>query len=349
MGHRACFILIKNEKERTFYYSRYGSNILDRNILGGFRQLVSFIEDQDCISETEWLRQGGGQDGGLLLDYQQRVLIWYGEEKTDWDPVYRGVFLKVVRQLWVDWDVRWAYNYSQDILNYAGYPRAPQYLGYYKQEYRTHLDPARDGSIKESSLSGILSIIDSEQQCRLIALDQPVYAYLLSGPAFFSNWKEVPQLESLLICTTSNPYWEEGDPDVPHECWGGIHLNLSERKLEYWAQYFNLGVEQLISPLWPGWEITIHYDEFEWQEKITNGALSFKIKSEKEVLLEVLPALKGSMPTAEVDDQITIAQTIASYATQPKRQTLILKIVVYVILSFLLIFFLWVLLFKFLV
>ena len=36
MGHRACYILIKNEKERTFYYSRYGSNIMDHNILGGF-------------------------------------------------------------------------------------------------------------------------------------------------------------------------------------------------------------------------------------------------------------------------------------------------------------------------
>ena len=342
MGHRACFILIKNEKERTFYYSRYVSNILDRNILGGFRQLVSFIEREDVISEAKWLSLGGGQDGGLLLDCQQRVLIWYGGEKTNWDPVYRGVFLMVARQLWKGWDIRWAYNSELDILDYAGYPREPLHLDDFKQEPRIHLDPARDGSIKESSLSGILSIIDSDQQCRLIPLDQTIYSYLLSGPAFFSNWKEVPQLESLLIDTTSNPYWEEGEPDVLHECRGGIHLNLSAQTLDYWKQFRSLGIEQLISPMWSGWQITMHYDEFEWQEKFTKGALSFKVKSISEILAEMLPLGVWSEKPRELDDQ-EIEETIAKLATRPYGPALIVKIMAYLILVGILILFLWVL------
>lgn len=346
MGHRACYLLIKNEKERAFYYSRYGSIIMDDNILGGFSQLVSSIERKDVISEAKWLSLGGGQDGGLLLDYQQRVLVWYGEEKTNWDPVYRGVFLKVARQLWKGWDIRWAYNSERDILDYAGYPREPLYLEDFKQVSRIHLDPAHDGSIKESSLPGILSIIDSEQQCRLIPLDQPVYSYLLSGPAFFSNWKEVPQLESLLIDTTSNyPFWDERDPHVPHvphECYGGIHLNLLEQKLDYWAKYFKQGDEQLIFPMWPGWKITIHYDEFEWQEKITKGALSFKVKSISEILEEMLPLRVWSEKPGELDNQ-EIEETIAKLATRPYGPALIIKIMVYLILLGILILFLWVL------
>ena len=340
MGNRACYLLIKNEKERAFYYCRYSSNIMDHFILSGFSELVSSIEMEDVISETKWLSLGGGQDGGLLLDCQQRVLIWYGGEKTNWDPVYRGVFLEVARQLWVGWDIRWAYNSELDILNHAGYPREPLYLDDFKQEPRIHLDPARDGSIKESSLSGILSIIDSDQQCRLIPLDQTIYSYLLSGPAFFSNWKEVPQMESLLIDTTSRPFWDEGDPDVPHGCWGGIHLNLLEQKLDYWARYFLLGTDQFISPIWPGWEITAHYDEFEWQEKITKGALSFKVKSISEILEEMLPL--GVWSEKPIVDH-EIEEMIAKQPIRRHKLALVIKIMACLVLVGILILFLWVL------
>lgn len=341
MGHRACFILIKNEKERAFYYSRYGSNILDRNILGGFRQLVSFIEDLDVISETEWLRQGGGQDGGLLLDYQQRVLIWFGEEKTNWDPVYRGVFLKVARQLWKAWDIRWAYNSELDILDYAGYPREPLISDNYNGAPPSLLDPQKDGVIEEWG-SGVLSIIDTNQQCRLIPLNQPVYTYLLSGPAFFARWEDVPQLENLVINTIPSPIFEEPEPNLLQNCAGGIHLNLSAQTLDYWEKSHYLDMEQLILPMWPGWQITIHYDEFEWQEKITKGALSFKVKSISETLAEMLPLGLWSEKPRELDDQ-EIEETIAKLATRPYGPALIVKIMVYLILAGILILFLWVL------
>ena len=335
MGHRACFICIKSDGKREFYYSRHASKYMDEALLGGLVGIARIIPGGTSLNEEEWLAQSGAQDGELLIDYQRKVVIWNGESETHWDPIYRRVFLKMVRPIWKDWDIRWAYNRELDILDYAGYPRKPQYLDHFKQKPRIHLDPARDGSIKER-LPGILSIIDSAQQCWLIPLDQTIYAYLLSGPAFFLHWKEVPQLKSLLIDTTSIPFYEEGDPDVPHECWGGIHLNLLEQKLDYWAQYFNRGVEQLISPMWPGWEITIHYDEFEWQERMTNAALAFKIKSNEEIMLEIFLSEKME----------AMKETTTQFGTKPNQEGLAIKIVVYAILTIFLIFILWILLGK---
>jgi len=347
MGYHACFILIKSDGKREFYYLRQAPNYLNNALLWGSDHVVSLFYDETPINEEEWLAKSGGLDEELLLDCRQKVVIWYGERQTYWNPIYRRVFLKVAQPNWKDWEIRWAYNRFQDIREYAGYPIRQLFLDGYKQESRSHLDPERDGQITEF-LRGVLSIIDQTNQCRLIPLDQWVDDYLLSGPAFFERWEEVPQLESLLINTIPIPWYEDADPNVPQGCGGGIHLNLSMRTLDYWQQSHTLGVEQLIFPMWPGWQITMHYDEFEWQERITNGALSFKIKSEKEVFLEVFPVLTGFMPTGEVDDQVFIEETIAQFATQPTQKITILKITGYLILSFLLILFLWALMLIFL-
>ena len=341
MGNRACYLLIKNEKERAFYYCRYSSNIMDHFILSGFSELVSSIERKDVISEAKWLSLGGGQDGGLLLDCQQRVLIWYGGEKTNWDPVYRGVFLEVAGQLWKGWDIRWAYNSELDILDYAGYPREPLISDHYNRVPPSLLDPQKDGVIEEWG-SGVLSIIDASQQCRLIPLNQQVYTYLLSGPAFFARWEDVPQLENLVINTIPSPIFEEPEPNSLQNCAGGIHLNLSAQTLDYWEKSHYPGMKQLISPMWSGWQITMHYDEFEWQEKITKGALLFKIESKKEILGEFLPLRVWSEKTGELDDQ-EIEETIAKLATRPYGPALFIKIMAYLILAGILILFLWVL------
>lgn len=341
MGHRACYILIKNNGKRSFHFSRYGSKFLETGILGGPKELADNILVADTISETEWLDLGGGQDGGLLLDYQQRVLIWYGEEKTKWNPVYRGVFLKVARQLWKGWDIRWAYNSELDILDYAGYPREPLISDHYNRVPPSLLDPQKDGVIEEWG-SGVLSIIDASQQCRLIPLNQQVYTYLLSGPAFFARWEDVPQLENLVINTIPSPIFEEPEPNSLQNCAGGIHLNLSAQTLDYWEKSHYPGMKQLISPMWSGWQITMHYDEFEWQEKITKGALLFKIESKKEILGEFLPLRVWSEKTGELDDQ-EIEETIAKLATRPYGPALFIKIMAYLILAGILILFLWVL------
>ncbi len=336
MGHRACFILIESEKERTFYYSRYGSFCMDNRILGGFESLLNFIRDNHAISEMEWLGKCGAQDGEMLMDCQNRVLIWNGEGDASWNPVYRQVFLQVVRDQWQGWDIRFAYNVAQDILNYAGYPQKPLNLERFKDEPQIQLDPAQDGLVKEI-LPGILSILDSNQQCRLIPLNLKIYGCLLSGPAFFSRWEEVPQLEKLVIDTIHS---EGIDFNGPRWCGGGIHLNLLEQKMEYWVKYFIPGIEQLIAPMWPGWQITIHFDEFVWQEKITNGALSFKVESMSEILEELLP-LKAWLEKPIALENQEIEETIGKLATRSYELALIIKIMVYLILIGILVLFLW--------
>ena len=341
MGHRACFIFIKSDGKREFYYSRQASNSLDDALLRGLDGIARLIQDETPISEAEWLFKSGGQDGELLMDYQKKVVIWYGGSETRQDPIYRRVLLKVLRQFWKDWDIRWAYNEVQDIREYAGYPLVEPYLDFYKQLPRAQLDPDRDGQIK-GYLSGVLSIIDSANQCRLIPLHEAVHIYLLSGPAFFARWEAVQQLESLVINTIPLSYWDEEEPNEPQGCGGGIHLNLSTRTLDYWQPSRDLGMAQLIFPMWKGWQITMHYDEFEWQERITNGVLRFKIKSEEEVLAEVLSGLGGVMPEEAIRNAAALsAAEAARLAKQPKPQTLLLKIFVYLLLIFIATYLVW--------
>lgn len=344
MGHRACFIFIKGDGKREFYYSRQASNLLDDALLGGLDGIARLTYVENLINEEEWLASSGSQDGELLVDYQNKVVIWSGESETRWDPIYRRVFLKVVRQFWENWDIRWAYNRAQDIREYAGYPLIEPYLDFYRQLSRSQLDPDRDGQIKDW-LGGVLSIIDSANQCRLIPLGEGVYTYLLSGPAFFARWQEVPQLESLVINTVPIPLFEEAEPNVPRSCGGGIHLNLSERTLDYWQPSHSPDIELLIHPMWPGWQITGHYDEFEWQERITDGALSFKIQSDEEVLAEVLPGLGGVMPEEAMRNAAALAAAEAArLATLPKPQTTILEISFYLFLSGIAAYLVWALL-----
>ena len=92
--------------------------------------------------------------------------------------------------------------------------------------------------------------------------------------------------------------------------------------------------------MWPGWEITIHYDEFEWQEKITKGALSFKVKSISEILEEMLPL--GVWSEKPIVDH-EIEEMIAKQPIRRHKLALVIKIMACLVLVGILILFLWVL------
>src|SRR5688572_33088903 len=107
MGHRANLIVIDGG-QRELYYSHWAANRLDCDLFWGPAIATAFARRQRSEADGAELLDEVWAEGGAIIDHATRTLCWYGGQRASYDIPYRRVLLRMMRELWPGWTVRWA-------------------------------------------------------------------------------------------------------------------------------------------------------------------------------------------------------------------------------------------------
>jgi hypothetical protein len=112
MGHRANFIIIRDNAARVYYDQWAALGCIDTFAVGP----TEAVNALTGMEETDELMDWALAEGGYLLDFDRKVAICFGEpfdefESEDDDSVAfdqdRLSFLKQIASAWTDWKLVW--------------------------------------------------------------------------------------------------------------------------------------------------------------------------------------------------------------------------------------------------
>jgi hypothetical protein len=188
-------------------------------------------------------------EGGAVIDLDCRVLVLFGGDDISWDVPLRRLYLKLLRQVWSGWEIRWAPLGILDLADYVGLPR--------KLVMSRAQPDARllAGLVSPRRPITIGSTLLENQEMRLFPLRGDVLEFLCAGPRLVESARE-----------------ESGYASMPLDEWGswlpmgGFHIDVHRRRVEYWsARTLSAEPETLAAGKWPGWRLHWLEDNFEAQ------------------------------------------------------------------------------------
>lgn len=184
-------------------------------------------------------------EGGLLLDRDQRRLLFWGGEEIKYTPCLRRVFLPALRLLWPEWTVEWALYGVADLADALHIDRAMVLTGWVEEGF----DP--DNPLPDDAL------LDSEYETTLLTVreqDGMVFDYCvqcLPGAVLSMG----PHLLDALTKKKPGTLPHERDEDFD----GGAFLDWTTRDLWVWGRS-TLDPRYLaaLAALWTGWHVAGH-------------------------------------------------------------------------------------------
>ena len=307
MGQRANIIVIQDGKS-DLYYCHWCAVSLPADLFWGPEPAVAFARNQldarslgpeipmrrpDISSRsadkprepgTEGWLDDQWAEGGALIDLDDRVLVLFGGDDVLWDVPLRRLYLELLRQTWVGWEVRWAHLGILDLADYVGLPRRlvmsrgePDAL-----PLPALVDPQRPATIG--------SVLLENQEVRLFPLRGVVLQFLCAGPKLVESARE-----ELAYAFMPLDEWESWLPK------GGFHIDVARQQVELWSAYTSSkDPEALLPGKWPGWRIHWLRDDFEAQLERLGDRLRWpwrSIDTELSWVQSMLMSESGPAPT----------------------------------------------------
>ncbi|NGP59181.1 hypothetical protein FLT15_12690 [Paenibacillus thiaminolyticus] len=175
MGQRANLIVVRNGSYQM-YYTHWCANTLPRDLFWGPEEALAFIESQQLTEE--WLDDRWAE-GGVIIDLDQNVLLWYGGEDIMYDVPLRRQLFALMQPFWSGWELRWAKAGIVGMANYLNYP-----LEHVRSvEYAADLPAIIEPDSKGGFIRIIASIVFPDGELRIFPLSGTFDEYALAGPS----------------------------------------------------------------------------------------------------------------------------------------------------------------------
>lgn len=265
MGHRANLIIIENRKY-ALYYTHWGAITITNDLFWGPQHAIDFVRGLRAVDESSWLDDVWAE-GGAVIDCDNQQLLLYGGDVLLYDVPLRRVYLGMLRRVWEGWDVRWAYEGIADMADLVDYPRT-KVLSNRDNEYEP-LDSLAPPLEKE--WTDKVGSFCSDNRLRLFPLYGDLEYYLLAGPRL----EELGQSSTAVDFVPLDEWLKDEFPE------GGFHIDSNTKRLDYWIARDVPELPQKVARLWPGWNVTWHRDEFEFQLDAAAGKLRFPYRSKE--------------------------------------------------------------------
>lgn len=236
MGNRANLILVENGEWRLYYSHWVGCRMLDALAFGP-EMARRYFESQRHCARDEWTDPVWA-DGGAVVDFDRRRLIFFGDELMETMPERRAM-LAVLALTWLGFEVGWAYGGTDELVAYLGVdPRWE--LGRPGQELT--LAHRRD------DLCHVVSVVGANGSVRLWPLWWGSSA-AWHGPDLLDRLpgKGLGRLSLGMI------------PE------SGVHVDISRATVGVWLTGEARGVFDELPRRWTQWEIECWDDRYEEQ------------------------------------------------------------------------------------
>ncbi|OKP92742.1 hypothetical protein [Paenibacillus sp. P32E] len=317
MGQRANLVIVRN---RTYelYYSHWCANTLPRDLFWGPEYATPFIEMQTKVDESGWLNDIWAE-GGAVLDVDMKKLLIYGGEDIRFDIPLRNLYLQLLGKTWAGWEVEWASGGIADIASYVGYPKEKVLTDHEDDLKGISLTPPEYRDWVET----IASVSFSANEMLMFPLGGGIDEYLFHGPEMVQKINRAYGYPKLTL--------SEWKKDFPL---GGFHLDIAQKRLEFWHADVISGLSRQLQCIWPGWDVIENYSDYESQLRSTHGLLQFQTVHEQQLLDELTvhllnestSPLKGLLymaeKMAEEGKEVEINPYALTFHNQPLTQEL---------------------------
>lgn len=295
MGQRANLIVVERGQYQLFY-SHWCANTLTRDLFWGPEYAVQFIRMQRAVDESGWLDEVWAE-GAAVVDLDEQALLLFGGEDILYDVPLRRVYLELLSRVWKPWAVRWAHEGIATISDYVGYPR--------ECVLTKDADDARASSLappdERDWIDTVASVRWSANRLRIYPLAGDPKSYLYGGPNLLKIAPEDDHgLERLDL--------GERTEFFPN---GGLHIDVPAQIVEFWTAKDAPGVLSHVSPMWLGWTVRWHQDEFEFQSERTQGALQFPRVSRAALVTQISEMLLREYGRSGADSVREVAELLS--------------------------------------
>lgn len=270
MGQRANLVIVQNGVYEL-YYSHWHANTLPDDLFWGPEHAAAFIAMQQRREADGWLDDVWAE-GGAVMDLDTRTLLLYGGEDLCYDLPLRRVYMELLRYTWPSWTLRWAYEGIAEMAAFVGYP-VQAVLN--PRERGTEIPDFRPPE-QQNWIDLIGSIRYADGQIRLFPMEARIGDVLDAGPAVLAG------ADPLIGADRFAPI--EAMETFPT---AGFHLDVPQRRLDYWHADDLPGGLDRFRQAWTGWEIADHQGEYEVQLRLAEGRLELPALKQ-EVLLKKL-------------------------------------------------------------
>lgn len=279
MGQRANLIVVENNRY-TLFYDHWAANSLDSYLFWGPEQAVTYIREHEKSGEDWWL-DTVWCEGGAVVDLDNKVLLFFGGEDSEYEVPLRRMYFQLLPYLWPGYELRWTHRGIIDLANYVGYDTD-------KVTDKDHIhSPTKEALVaaferdREDDLEGVLSIRKNDT-----LMLYPIYGFVDGNELLFVG-------EGLIdFAARQKGHTSYRYPDLSKETYTqfaktGIHLDADQKKLSYWTASPSTTSNELLQPFWNGWEINYWGDDYAAQELLTGNKLAFPIVEESLVLEQI--------------------------------------------------------------
>lgn len=233
-------MVVLNGGKWRLYYDHWCANRLDAELFWGPEMAREFIEQRE--DHGRWLDEVWCE-GAALLDFDARVLLFFGGEDTLYDLPSRRAHLALMTVNWPGWRILWAHKGIVSIADYLEVDPRPFKARDAREERGSFVHDVEDREANSVLLTtmrdGVATAfrVRGEEDC------------IESGPAALDRLDAIPPMPSLM--------WEGEFPS------GGIHADFDRRAMSFWWTPPSASLQGKAAAAWRGWSVQWLLDEVE--------------------------------------------------------------------------------------
>ena len=267
MGSRANMIIVEGGSY-SIYYDHWAAQTMDRKVFWGPEHLFEWIMSHPNEEPEPWLDERWCE-GGVLLDLDSRLLLFFGGEELLFDFTLKETFLKMLPYNWTGWEIRWAKRGIVDLTEYVGHD-LDDVIVEFEHEILSHEKAREYLQTGEWPREVLISLTDNNG-CS-VALCAERGNYLSLGE------KLLVLLRPVLTEQTIEIGYDAGVQE-------GFHLDVVNKRLMFWdVTTYSGRYLDFLKQQWPGWDVVDLQDDFLQHVRLLGNRVSFESVDENSVL-----------------------------------------------------------------
>lgn len=254
MGQRNNYILIDKEGNNRIAYAHWDAPVLGRKLFYGPEELERYILSHLEASEEIGLLDDVFAEGGIILDFSQHKVAFWGEEYLDESPFMIPYFCQMLSQtLWKGWQVEWLFYGQLAMAESVG--QDSDYITVIEAEHKPKTLAELQTSLAEADENPYEYTLVIRRKL------QQYHCYVL--PFYIEDI--MPSKDGLLALLDTLNSTELSKALKQERLRNFIYIDTLNREVNvFWGRAMHSVIKSKFSDFWEGWQVILQNNGWQW-------------------------------------------------------------------------------------